>query len=862
MKNALLLKLLALIFCVLPNSTVWASHEMGVQITYTCQNSCTTRVALKVYRDCAGVNGVSTNVTFVGANSGCITPPSAIGAWATQVVTEVTPICASYPTLCTTPGATINGVQEYSTYRDYNSCTATPCVYTIQWSDCCRNNSITSLSNPGSQGIALMGNTINTAVSPCNNSPIYNNNPLFYACQGIDYDVAQGAWDPDHDSLAFMLGTCYETAPNFQVQYAPGFSQASPLGASWNVSIDMVTGILHLDANPGNAVVGVICVRVEEYRNGQLVGTSQRDIQVNIMSCGANVNPTMGHVSNPVNAAVNVYEHVFACGNSSISFDVTAGDADPGQTLKMFWDGNLPGATFRDANNFAVQDTVTGTSSAPPTGRIYWNTPASGTYRFKLRVQDSYCPIYGFTEKIVIVHINNGPITAYASPANCTTVDFFSSYCGSAPSYIYWTGSGGFTSNLQNPSFTYATPGTYTWQVIVHLAWFADTVTGTVTTGGPPAYQSIITGSNPIDPCGVGRTMDTLYAGTHNSYLWSIGSPSASIIVHQPGVYYVTVSDTNGCSYYDSTTITKIYPDIEGYVDLSTGGPLQFQKVLLVAHDTTLQTLTALDSVITNSYGYYYFCDVTDSIVHIKAVPDSATYPNEMPTYADATLFFNSALSFNLPVTAPMSHDFWTLAGSNPGGPGFIGGFINQGANKTGAVGDPVPGVAVFLIDHNSQAILGYRVSDANGYLSFADVPYGNYDLVPDRPLVSTTNVPNVTVSAQVPTQDSLNLILHHYWLELSNGSVANAPIANGILFSASPNPFHDQMRVILDLPEAKTMTLQVFDVHGRAVQSIDAQKLSQGNHEFALGQDLPSGVYFVRLAIDGQRWTSKVVKL
>ena len=216
-------KTLTLLFCSLLLLSAWlplhASHEMGVDISYTCQSACTTRIYLKAYRNCTGANGINNAMTWNGA-PGC-TAPNAIGNWSPQMTTEVTPICPGTPTQCNTPGAIIDGVQEYSWYRDYDICSGTPCVYNLLWSDCCRNPSITSLLNAASQGIATSGTTINTALGTCNNSPTYTNLPLFYACQGLDYDVHQGAIDIDGDSLVFTMGTCYQSQGQ-AVAYNPG----------------------------------------------------------------------------------------------------------------------------------------------------------------------------------------------------------------------------------------------------------------------------------------------------------------------------------------------------------------------------------------------------------------------------------------------------------------------------------------------------------------------------------------------------------------------------------------------------------------------------------------------------------------
>ena len=147
-----------------------ATHLMGVDLVYQCLNNCTIRVLLRAYRDCTGSNFIGTNVNFVAQTPGC-GQPQALGGWSAQVTTEVTPVCPGAPTRCTNPGAAINGVEEFFWYRDYNICNVPNCIFTITWTECCRNPTITSLNNPGGQQIATNATTLNTNITPCNSSP-------------------------------------------------------------------------------------------------------------------------------------------------------------------------------------------------------------------------------------------------------------------------------------------------------------------------------------------------------------------------------------------------------------------------------------------------------------------------------------------------------------------------------------------------------------------------------------------------------------------------------------------------------------------------------------------------------------------
>lgn len=76
----------------------------------------------------------------------------------------------------------------------------------------------------------------------------------------------------------------------------------------------------------------------------------------------------------------------------------------------------------------------------------------------------------------------------------------------------------------------------------------------------------------------------------------------------------------------------------------------------------------------------------------------------------------------------------------------------------------------------------------------------------------------------------------------------------------AFPNPFHNQVRIDYELPaSASRSLLRVFNAFG---QEMDRVQLSPPVGMLDLGHNLPAGVYFILMEIDGQRGpVKKVVK-
>jgi len=81
-------------------------------------------------------------------------------------------------------------------------------------------------------------------------------------------------------------------------------------------------------------------------------------------------------------------------------------------------------------------------------------------------------------------------------------------------------------------------------------------------------------------------------------------------------------------------------------------------------------------------------------------------------------------------------------------------------------------------------------------------------------------------------------------------------------LYQNYPNPFNPNTRIQFDLARDGRVSLNVYDVNGReAAVLLNNESLGAGTHllEFN-GADLPSGVYFCRLAFQGQQVTRKMM--
>lgn len=555
-----------------------ASHLMGVDITYTCLNSCTIRVELRAYRDCTGSSVISPNpFQFTPQTFGC-GQPIALGGWSPQQTTEVTPLCSSAQTQCTNPLAQINGVQEYYWFRDYDICTQPNCIFTMSWTTCCRNPAITSLSGAGSQSIYVGSTTLNTNI-PCNGSPQFSNPPVPYICAGQPYTFNQGATDPEGDSLVYSLGPCYNSSSTNQVTYNAGYSAAAPLGPTWTVGINSQTGDITVTPNPGNVVVGVLCVYVEEWRNingvPTLINTIVRDIQMTVINCPANTLPAVTGITNPTGGTANGFVFNTCLGNS-ICFNLPVFDPDTStQALTMWWDQNIPGGVFSQAGNPSVTDTISGNVGQSIGATFCWTPTTNGTFQFLVTVQDNACPLIGQNQFTVQIVVGDVQTNTLAANPGCGTVSLCAQPTSGSPPYTFvWTGNGGLSGNpnATDSCVTHTYPGSGTYSYVLEVTDANGCVGYDSGTVNIVVNVQAVAGPD-ISFCSGGSGTIGNAPLPNETYSWSpttgLASPNASsttVTLTNPGTtpqvtqYILTTTDLpTGCVSQDTVDVT-VFP--------------------------------------------------------------------------------------------------------------------------------------------------------------------------------------------------------------------------------------------------------------------------------------------------------------
>lgn len=290
--------LLGLLFTAFSPGRLCATHIVGGEISYTDQGGGIYQIRLTVYRDCgpANVNGTGfDDFAQVGIfDDNGVVEQLEVPLSFTNV--SIVPVILTNP--CGTPPPDV--CVEKAVYTTSAWLPAQPGGYTLAYQRCCRNPSIINLVNPEDAGATFTTQIPGTELtSDANSSPTFNSLPPVALCASFEFAFDHSATDIDGDSLVYTFCTPLHGAspdnpaptpsapPYNAVNWAAGFSATNPVTADPQFAIDPVTGLMTgTPAAAGQYVVG-ICV--EEWRNGLLLSTSNRDFQFNVTICDPNI---------------------------------------------------------------------------------------------------------------------------------------------------------------------------------------------------------------------------------------------------------------------------------------------------------------------------------------------------------------------------------------------------------------------------------------------------------------------------------------------------------------------------------------------------------------------------------------------
>ena len=619
-------------------SSLFAGQFVGVEMSYQYLGGCDYRLYYTMYIDCQGAaTSLPANMTnspipyyFTFTGIGC-TLPTINPVWVIYDAADITPICPASLTnsACFNSNVGTNtGVAAYRYYTDISFCGITCTSVDISWSSCCRGYYITS--GLSGQGIAT---SLTIPLTFNNSSPRFVTPPVIYNVAGQTSTYQQAAFDEDGDSLVYSFASCFQN-PGQMVTYNPGYSPTSPLGAGWSCSIDAQTGELIVAPSTGGLTSGGLGIQVDEYRNGILLGSINRDAAiyvVNVTNPGANTTPTAS-VTNVTGVGFqNPPYYLRTEAGKLLTFDIQVNDPDPGQLLAF--NSNL-------AMLFPTATLTTSGNTSPMTLTFSWTPDASFQGKnlpLIIDVFDDFCTLNGHYYAFSNIGVDSNYIAANITPSDCVTptgaIDV--SVGGGFTPYTYTWSNGATTQDLVNVlGGTYSLTVTDASGTIWDSTFYVNSLGVSASTTAYPPDCNITNGALSIAALG---------GVLPYTYTWSNGQTGDSISNLPIGGYSVDVYDATGCVFHTATMLNydpadSCFSRIEGtlFYDFNANC---VQDPLEVGLANIYIDINPGGAVFTDANGHYSF-----------VVNDIGTY-QVSPTFSNSALASNTCLLPNLTLT-------------------------------------------------------------------------------------------------------------------------------------------------------------------------------------------------------------------
>lgn len=374
MRLNLLSRAFIFIICTLSivSEKVMASHAAGGELLYEWLYGDTYRVVFKFYRDCTGVNepGNQPLCIYNPCNNTTVTTSmrkTILISGGRPNGSQVDYGCPDYKNTCEDFNSTIPGYREWW-YEDTVTLSGKCNLWKFSTNVFARNG-----SNNISAGPFFVEATLNNTIHN-NSSPVFTTKPVPYVCINSPYTYNNGAVDKDRDSLVFetvmpLFGNNCQSPPmavTFAAKLPPLNLTSNPFQTNNTYSLNTRTG--NISFIPTEVGPQTTALKVSEYRNGMLVGSTMRDIQVQVMTCQNTVSPASLVLDTASILNANLVNGIIeACYNKPISFCYSISSTDTSAVFAVYdnHDISIPAASINYSNN--ATDHVRGCFSWTPT---------------------------------------------------------------------------------------------------------------------------------------------------------------------------------------------------------------------------------------------------------------------------------------------------------------------------------------------------------------------------------------------------------------------------------------------------------------------------------------------------------------
>lgn len=535
------------------------------------------------------------------------------------------------------------------------------------------------------------------------------------------------------------------------------------------------------------------------------------------------------------------------------------------------------------------------TSKLMSTSKPYFNP---GTYTVTLKAT---APSGCSATAIQNVTIHDIPVSKFSVVDACDSSsvvfsDSSSVATGSITKY-YWEFGDGDTSNVQNPTHIYKNPGTYKVRFLVTSDQGCIKASNQETVVHPVPNATFST-NNGCQPDTVVFSNTTSYTGTDSlTYEWDFSDGNQSTaknpayLYGSPGNYWVKmkVKTAEGCM--DSTQVSvEIYAvpvadftmtnnclgDSTGFTNnssIGSGSITDFEwnfhngrksTVKDIFHKYGKPGIFSVELIVTGTGGCM---DTTTKDVEVYPVPQAeftlanvcqdveVVYDNQSTTTSD-TLKYQWNFGDDNTSIAQSPKNIYTKDGTYN-----VQLLVNTENGCMDSIEKsieiyPLPEAGFSFIHKGFKqhdftptdtSLLTYDWDFGDGNTSTDVSPYheyateGNFDVT-----LSTTDSNSCASEKTIEVSVSTGI---------AQGDHPTSP------FKVFPNPFRNEVNIAYQLQKAGNVTIEVYSLNGKRLTGLVNQKQSKGEYQYKFDTPEASGIYMLRMVVDGYVYHERIVK-
>ncbi len=317
-------------------------------------------------------------------------------------------------------------------------------------------------------------------------------------------------------------------------------------------------------------------------------------------------------------------------------------------------------------------------------------------------------------------------------------------------------------------------------------------------------------------------------------------TPFVAQFYAQSGVSYhikLVIADVSDGAFDSSIFLDEqeSFNDINGLLTVNNSPAEGTLEVFKFVNDTLLaqpvQTIT-----VTN--GTYLADSLQTGMYHVRFTPDPVLYPGVAPLYFTNGTTWSTATAIGLPCFLNNGNiNSNTLTAAS--GSGVIMGNIVIDTTYLKSMSVPFENALVKLLDQSNQ-VVAFTYSDANGNYQFTAVPTGFYSVKLDVPYIPQVNDHAISLVGN-------DIIVGADFSILTDGIVAIDNLELGINVETNysiemyPNPASDE--VVITNGSNTPLSYQLITVSGLVIQT---GMIASGKSSLDI-QHLSEGIYFVK---------------